>query len=168
MAALALARSGDTPAAEKLIAELDKAFPLDTLVQRNWLPVIRAAIALQRNEPSRALHLLQIASPVELGRSAEVGSPSLRPVYLRGEAFLAIHDGVRAAAEFQKFIEHRGLVRNSPWGPLARLGLARAYAMQGNAAKARSAYQDFLDIWKNADPEIPLLEQAKAEYAKLE
>ena len=89
------------------------------------------------------------------------------PAYLRGEAYLMLHDGNRAAAEFQKFIDHRGLVRNSPWGPLARLGLARAYAMQGDTTKARTAYQDFLTLWKDADPDIPILKQAKAEYARL-
>jgi len=167
MVALALARSGDVAAANKLAVGLDNAFPHDTMAQQNWLPVIRAAIALRRNDPKQALDLLQVTSAVELGRSAEVGSPSLRPVYLRGEADLAIHDGYRAATEFQKFIDHRGLVRNSPWGPLARLGLARAYAMQGNTAKARAAYLDFLNIWKNADSDIPLLQQAKAEYAML-
>jgi eukaryotic-like serine/threonine-protein kinase len=167
MAALAMARTGDTAAAEKLAATLDKAFPLDTLVQKNWLPVIRAAIALRRNDPAGAVELLQATSPIELARSAEVGSPSLRPVYLRGEAYLMLHDGNRAAAEFQKFIDHRGLVRNSPWGPLARLGLARAYALQGDTVKARAAYQQFLTTWKDADPDIPILIQAKAEYAKL-
>jgi eukaryotic-like serine/threonine-protein kinase len=167
MAALAMARTGDTVAAENLAAGLDKAFPLDTLVQKNWLPVIRAAIALHRNDPTGAVKLLQAASPIELARSAEVGSPSLRPVYLRGEAYLMLHDGNRAASEFQKFIDHRGLVRNSPWGSLARLGLARAYALQGDTVKAQAAYEQFLTTWKGADPDIPILIQAKAEYAKL-
>jgi eukaryotic-like serine/threonine-protein kinase len=168
MAALVLATTGDSAAAERIVTELDKAFPLDTLVQKNWLPVIRATIAMHRDNPMRAIELLQVTSPVELGRSAEVGNPSLRPVYLRGKAYLMLHDGNRAAAEFQKFIDHRGLVRNSPWGPLARLGLARAYAMQGDTVKARAAYVDFLTIWKNADPDNPVLQQARAEYAKLE
>ena len=88
------------------------------------------------------------------------------PVYLRGEAYLMSHDGNRAAAEFQKFIEHRSLVRNSPWGALARLGLARAYAMQNDSLKARIAYKDFLTLWKDADPDIPVLKEAKAESAK--
>ena len=89
------------------------------------------------------------------------------PVYVRGEAYLLLRDGHPAAAEFQKFIDHRGLVVNFPWGALARLGLARAYAMQGDTAKTRTAYQDFLTLWKDADPDIPILRQAKAEYAKL-
>ncbi len=160
-AALTLALSGDTPEAEKLAAELDKNFPLDTLVQRYRLPSIRAALALQRNDPARALELLQSLGALELGDGG-----ILLPVYLRGRAFLMLHDGNRAAAEFQKFVDHRGLVQNFPWGALARLMLARAYSMQGDAAKARAAYQDFLTLWKDADPDIPILKQAQAEYAK--
>ncbi len=162
MAALALARAGDTAGAKKLAAELDKTFPQHTLVQRYWLPTIRAGVALQRKDPNRAIELLKGASTIELG-----GRPSLAPAYLRGEAYLMLHDGNRAAAEFQKFIDHRGLVGNFSWGALARLGLARACAMQGDTAKARTAYQDFLTLWKDADPDIPILKQAKAEYAKL-
>ena len=109
------------------LAELDKDFPLDTLVQRYWLPVIRAAIALQRNDPKLAVELLEAASPIELAGATNISNPGLFPAYVRGEAFLMLHDGNRAAAEFQKFIDHRGLVRNSPIGMLARLGLARAY-----------------------------------------
>jgi predicted Zn-dependent protease len=161
MTALVLARAGDTPGAEKLAAELDKAFPLDTLVQRYWLPMIRAAIAMQRNDPSHAIELLQTANDIELYDSR------LLPAYLRGEAYLMLHDGTRAATEFQKFIDHRGLVRNLPWGALARLGLARAYAMQGDTTKARAAYQEFLTIWKDADPDVPILKQAQTEYSKL-
>ena len=163
MAALALARAGDTAGAEKLAAELAKTFPLDTLVQRYWLPTIRAAGALGRKDPNRAIELLKVASTIELGLPAQ-----LTPAYLRGEAYLMLHDGNRAAAEFQKFIDHRGLVMNFPWGALARLGLARAYALQGDTAKARAAYHDFLTLWKDADPDIPILKQAKGEYAKLQ
>ena len=166
IAALALARAGDTAGAEKLVAEFDKSFPLDTLVQRYWLPTIRAAIALQRKDANRAIELLKVASTVELSGPMNL-TIFLCPAYLRGEAYLMLHDGNRAAAEFQKFIGHRGLVGNFPWGALAHLGLARAYAMQGDTAKARSAYQDFLTLWKDADPDIPILKQAKAEYAKL-
>jgi predicted Zn-dependent protease len=167
MAALALARAGDTAGAEKLAAELDKAFPLDTLVQRYWLPAIRAGVALERKDPNRAIELLKAASAVELSVPASLAI-YLCPAYLRGEAYLMLHDGNRAAAEFQKFIDHRGVVGNFPWGALARLGLARAYAMQGDTAKAKTAYQDFLTLWKDADPDIPILKQAKAEYAKLQ
>ncbi len=166
MAALALARAGDTAAAEKLAAELDKTFPLDTLVQRYWQPTIRAAVALERKDPNRAVELLNLASTVELGQTTNL-TVILCPAYLRGEAYLMLHDGNRAAAEFQKFIDHYGLVLNFPWGALARFGLARAYAMQGSTVKARAAYQDFLTLWKDADPDIPILKEAKAEYAKL-
>jgi tetratricopeptide (TPR) repeat protein len=166
MAALALARAGDTAGAERLAAELDTGFPLDTQVQRYWLPTIRAGVALERQDPNRAIELLKAARMVELGLTTNL-EILMCPVYLRGEAYLMLHDGNRAAAEFQKFIDHRGLVRNFPWGALARLGLARAYAMQGDTAKARAAYQDFLTLWKDADPDIPILKEAKAEYAKL-
>ena len=170
-AALALARAGDTERAEKLAAELDKAFPLDTIVQRYWLPTIRAAVALQHKEPNRAVEQLKAASPIELGQSAQ-DNVFLCPVYLRGEAYLMLGDGNAASAEFQKFIDHYGLVVNFPWGALARLGLARAYALEamtdpGAHDKARAAYQDFLTLWKDADPDVPILIQAKAEYAKL-
>ncbi len=167
MAALALARAGDTAAAEKLAAELDKTFPLDTFVQRYWLPTIRAAVALERKDPNQAIELLQVASTIELGQPTNL-AVFLCPVYLRGEAYLMLHDGNRAAGEFQKFIDHRGLVVNFPWGALARLGLARAYALQGDTAKAKASYQDFLTLWKDADPDVPILNQAKAEYAKLQ
>jgi tetratricopeptide (TPR) repeat protein len=163
IAALALARTGDTVGAEKLAAELDRTFPLDTLVQRYRLPTIRAALALQRKDPTRAIKLLEGARAVELGDQGE-----LLPVYLRGEAYLMLHDGSAARAEFQKFVDHYGLVVNFPLGALARLGLARAYALQGDAVKARAKYQDFLALWKDADPDIPILKEAKAEYAKLQ
>jgi tetratricopeptide (TPR) repeat protein len=172
MAALALARAGDTAGAERLVAKLDKTFPLDTLVQGYWLPTIRAAVALQRKDPNRAVELLKAASAIELSLPTQV-TVSLCPVYLRGEAYLMLHDGNAAAAEFQKFIDHRGMVANFPWGALARLGLARAYALDAAADpaardKARSAYQDFLTLWKDADPDLPILKEAKAEYAKLQ
>jgi hypothetical protein len=108
---------------------------------------------------------LKAASSIELGKPLQFAI-YLCPVYLRGEAYLMLHDGNRAAGEFQKLIDHRGLVGNFQWGGLARLGLARAYAMQGDTVKARTAYQDFLTLWKDADPDIPILKQAKAEYAK--
>jgi tetratricopeptide (TPR) repeat protein len=166
IAALAISQTGDTAAAEKLAAELDKTFPLDTLVQRYWLPTIRAGVALKRNAPERAVELLKAASTIELVFPTNL-TISMCPVYLRGEAYLMLHDGNAAAAEFQKFIDH-GLALNFPWGALARLGLARAYAMQGDTAKAKAAYQDFLTLWKDADPDIPIFIAAKAEYAKLQ
>jgi DNA-binding winged helix-turn-helix (wHTH) protein/tetratricopeptide (TPR) repeat protein len=158
LAGLALARAGDTTGAEKLAAELDKTYPLNTYVQGYWLPSIRAAVALERKDPNGAIEALKGAPTIEGGA---------RPPYLRGEAYLMLHDGNAAAAQFQSFIDHPGVVYNTPWGALARLGLARAYALQGNTAKARAAYQNFLTLWKDADPDIPILQQAKAEYAKL-
>ncbi len=162
MAALALARAGDTAEAERLAKELDTAFPLDTLVQRYRLPSIRAAVALQRGNPEQAIEWLRVTSGIELGDAGY-----LLPAYLRGEAYLRLRDGKAAAAEFQKFIDHYGLVGNFPWGALARLGLARAYVEQGDSAKARAAYQDFLTLWKYADPDVPIYIEAKAEYARL-
>jgi serine/threonine protein kinase/Tfp pilus assembly protein PilF len=167
VAALALARAGDTAEAEKLAAELEKTYPLDTLVQRYWLPTIRAAVALERKDPNRAIELLKDAGAIELGQATSSLAIFLCPVYIRGEAYLMLHDGNSAAAEFQEFIDHRGVVVNFPWGALARLGLARAYAVQGDTAKAKAAYQDFLTLWKDADPDIPILIAAKADYAKL-
>jgi eukaryotic-like serine/threonine-protein kinase len=176
MAAVALARAGDTGAAEELAAELDKTFPLDTLVQRYWLPTIRAAVAAERKDPNRAVELLKETSAIELGDPNNF--VIFVPVYVRGEAYLTLGDGERAAAEFQKFVDHRGAVNNFPLGALARLGLARAYALEAKSAqgtgagaahaKARAAYQDFLTLWKDADPDIPILKKAKAEYAKLQ
>ena len=167
IAPLVLARAGDLAGAEKLAAELDNAFPLDTLVQKYWLPTIRAAVALQHQDPKQAIELLQASSTIELASPTRV-NVYLCPVYLLGEAYLMLHDGNAAATEFQKFIDHRGLVANFPWGALARLGLARAYAIQGDTTKARTAYQGFLTLWKDADPDIPIYKQAKAEYAKLQ
>jgi predicted Zn-dependent protease len=166
MVAVALARAGDTVGAEKLAAELDRSFPLGTLVQRYWLPSIRAATALESKDANRAIELLKEASPLDLS-APTILTVGLFPVYLRGEAYLMLHDGRGAEAEFQKFIDHRGLVGNYPWGAFARLGLGRAFATDGNTVKARAAYQDFLTLWKDADPDIPILKEAKAEYAKL-
>ncbi len=168
VAALALARAGDTAGAEKLAVELDKTYPLDTLVQRNWLPTIRAAVGLERKDPKRAIELLKETNSIELGQPTGSLAIFLCPAYVRGEAYLMLHDGNAAAAEFQKFIDHRGIVVNFPWGALARLGLARAYAMQGDTTKAKAAYQDFLTLWNDADPDVPVLITAKAEYAKLQ
>jgi tetratricopeptide (TPR) repeat protein len=173
IAALALARAGDTAGAERLAAELDKTYPLDTMVQRYWLPTIGAAVALEHKDPNRAVEQLKVVSAIELGSPNTTLSVYLCPVYLRGEAYLMLHNGNAAAAEFLKFIDHYGLVVNFPWGALARLGLARAYALDaatGPAAreKARTAYENFLTLWKDADPDIPVYQQAKAEYAKLQ
>ena len=171
VSALILARAGDTAQAEKLAGELDRAFPLSTLVQQYWLPSIRAAVAMQRNDPQRAVELLNISASLDLSQPT-LANIFLCPVYLRGEAYLMLRDGDAARAEFQKFTDYRGLVVNFPWGAFAHLGVARSYALEAakdpaNLGKARAAYWDFLSLWKDADPDIPILKQAKAEYAKL-
>jgi DNA-binding winged helix-turn-helix (wHTH) protein/tetratricopeptide (TPR) repeat protein len=158
-AALALALTGDTAVAERLEAELDRAFPLDTGFHRLEEPEIRAAVALQRKDPKRVIELLQGTRTIELGDN------SLLPAYLRGEAYLMLHDGNAAGVEFQKFFDHRGLVGNFSWAVLSHLQIGRAYALSGDKVKAKEAYQDFLTLWKDADPDIPMLKQAKAEYA---
>jgi len=172
MAALALARSGDVARAQKLADDLNKAFPLDTFVQRYWLPMIRAALALHSNDPARAVELLQETSPIELGQPT-LAAVYLCPAYVRGEAYLALHNGPAAAAEFQKFADHYGLVVNFPWGALARLGVARAYALEAakdpsSRDKARAAYQTFLTLWKDADTDTPVRIEARKEYARLQ
>ena len=167
MAAISLAMTGDIAATEKLADGLDKRYPLDTLVQRYWLPSVRAAIALSQKQPNSAIESLKGMGSLELGMVC-----NLAPAYLRGEAYLMLQDGSAAAAEFQKFIDHYGVVEAFPWGALARLGLARAYALEAQTdptyrEKARTAYQNFLTLWKDADPDIPIYKQAKAEYARL-
>ena len=168
--ALALAYAGDARQAKALTDDLGKRFPEDTVVQFNYLPTLHAKLELLHANPQEALVLLGAASPYELGVAAfdYYNWPSLYPVYARGEAYLAAHKGSEAAAEFQKILDHRGIVLNGPIGTLAHLQLGRAYAMSGEIAKARAAYQDFLTLWKDADPDIPILKQAKAEYAKLQ
>jgi class 3 adenylate cyclase/Flp pilus assembly protein TadD len=161
-AALSLAFAGDVARAQTLANDLDKRFPEDTIVQFNYLPTIRARLALNRNDSSKAVHALQTAAPYELGLAG-----GLYPVYVRGEAYLAAHQGSEAAAEFQKILDHRGIVLNEPIGALAHLGLARAYTTQRDTAKAKAAYQDFLTLWKDADSDIPVFIAAKSEYAKL-
>ena len=167
IAGLALALAGDSNMAEKLASELNKTFPLDTTVQGYWLPTIKAALALGRNNPGLAVEVLKAASPNEFGQPAMVNA-FLNPVYVRGEAYLALRNGSAAAAQFQNIIDHRGVAVNSPVGALAHLGLARAYALQGDTPKAHAKYQDFLALWKDADPDIPILREAKQEYAKLQ
>ncbi len=168
--ALALAYAGDANRARALADDLGKRFPEDTVVQFNCLPTLKAKLALLRSNPQQALDSLQAAAPYELGLPAYsfYNWPNLYPVYVRGEAYLAAHRGGEAAAEFQKILDHRGIVLNEPIGALAHLQLGRAYAMQGDTAKSRAAYQDFLMLWKDADPDIPILREAKSEYAKLQ
>jgi serine/threonine protein kinase/tetratricopeptide (TPR) repeat protein len=167
-AALALALAGDAAQAQKLADDLAKRYPEDTVVQFNHLPTIHAAIALDQNAPAQAIADLQPASPYELGTSAQTISLVLYPAYVRGLAYLAAHQGAPAAAEFQKILDHPGLAINEVIAPLAHLGLARARVLSGDKPGARNAYQDFLGLWQHADPDIPVLKQAKAEYAKLQ
>ena len=167
-AALALALSGDPGEAEKLAHNLNENFPEDTLVRFFHLPAIHAALALRQGDAQSAKESLIIAGTYELAYPLDPWGQAMTPVYMRGEAYLAAHQGAVAAAEFQKILDHRGLISNSPVGALAHLELGRAYAMQGDTAKAKSAYQDFLTLWKDADPDIPVLKQAKAEYSKLQ
>jgi predicted Zn-dependent protease len=167
--ALAFVFAGDTAKAQKLADEFEKQFPEDTIVKLNYLPPIRAQIALNQNDPSKAIEVLQEAAPYELGLEGEGGfAISLYPVYVRGRVYLAARRGNEAAAEFQKILDHPGIVFNEAIGALAHLGLARAFVLQGDTAKARAAYQDFLRLWKDADPGIPILKEAKAEYARLQ
>jgi len=168
-AALALAIAGDTARARALADELNKRFPLNTVAQSVWVPMIRGQVGLRRNTPSSNIELLQVAVPYELGVSIGLlGYSCIYPAYVRGEAYLASKQGTAAAAEFQKILDHRGLVRNCPTAALAHLGLARANVLQGDTAKAKAAYQDFLSLWKDADSDIPIFIVAKAEYAKLQ
>jgi eukaryotic-like serine/threonine-protein kinase len=169
-AALALAYTRDDKRAQTLTDDLDKRFPEDTLVQFNYLPTLRAKLALNRENAWRGLEILRAATPYELGMttSSTYGWNSLYPVFVRGEAYLAAHQGSEAAAEFQKILDHRVIVLNEPIGALAHVQLGRAYSMQGDTAKAKATYQDFLTLWKDADPDIPIYIQAKAEYAKLQ
>jgi len=178
-AALAYAMAGDTARAESMAQDLNKRFPLDTQVQFLWLSAIHAQAALIRKNPTVALDSLQAAIPVELGQIKFVDNIScLYPTYIRGKAYLAAGQGQPAAAEFQKVIDHSGIVWNCWTGALAHLGVARANAVQAKTSqgadadaahtRALTAYQDFLTLWKDADPDIPILKQAKAEYAKLQ
>ena len=169
-AALALAMANDFSGTRAIEDDMGKRFPADSSVQFNYLPTVRAALALSRREPGQAEEALQIAVPHELGipRSGISGLfGALYPVYFRGQAYLAANRGSAAAAEFQKILDHRGIVVSDPIAALAHLQLGRAYVRMGDKEKAKSAYQDFLALWKNADAELPILQQAKQEYAKL-
>ena len=168
VAAIALALMNDAGQSSRLVDDLVKRYPEDTVVQFNYLPTIRAALALQAGNAAKAVQELEAASPYELGVPALPFTLSLHPVYLRGEAYLAQHQGTAAAAEFQKLIDHPGVVQNEPMASLAHLGLARGYAIAGDNGKSRTAYQDFFALWKGADGDVPILKQARAEYAKLQ
>jgi eukaryotic-like serine/threonine-protein kinase len=163
LAALTLARIGDTPKAKLLVEELEKSYPSNTLLKFYWLPVIRAAVELSNGHSSEAIVDLEGAAPYELTQRG-----NLHPAYERGQAFLLSHNGTAAVVEFQKLLDHRGIVQNAVTGALAHLQIGRAYALAGDTAKAKGAYQDFFNLWKEADPDIPILKQAKAEFARLE
>jgi DNA-binding winged helix-turn-helix (wHTH) protein len=168
-AALAFAYARDDARAKALADDLDKSFPEDTIVQFNYLPSVRGRLALNKGDASGAIAILGGSVPYELGatRAVALDWTPMFPVFVRGEAYLASRQGDKAAAEFEKILDHRGLVLNQPIGALAHLGLGRAYLLQGDTVKAKAAYVDFLTLWKYADPDIPILKQAKAEYAKL-
>jgi serine/threonine protein kinase/Flp pilus assembly protein TadD len=158
-AATALALAGDVAQAEKLIEELGQRFPVDTLINAVGMPTARGLVEIKRGKPAKAIDLLRAAAPYEAG--------NFWPIYVRGRAYLGAKAGTEAAAEFQKILDHRGVAPASPLYPLAYLGLARAWALAGDAARSRKAYQDFLALWKDADPDIPILQEAQQEYAKL-
>jgi eukaryotic-like serine/threonine-protein kinase len=170
LAALALARIGDADQAKRMADDLAGRFPLNTVINRYWLPTIYASIEIQRSNPARAVELLQTTAQYELGSPLpqfEVGG-TLYPVYVRGQSYLLLHQGTAAVGEFQKFLDQRGVAVNCPLAALARLQLARAYVLAGDSKTAGGSYEEFFALWKDADPDIPILKQAKEEYAKLE
>jgi DNA-binding winged helix-turn-helix (wHTH) protein/predicted Zn-dependent protease len=167
--AFALALSGDSSRSQTLADDLSRRFPADTRVAFTYLPTLRALLALNHSEPSKAIELLRTAIPYELASgTGAVRAHRLYPAYVRGEVYLAAHQGQEAAVEFQKILDHRGIVVSEPIGALAHVQLGRAYVLAGDKDKARVAYQDFLMLWKDADPDIPILKEAKAEYARLQ
>jgi eukaryotic-like serine/threonine-protein kinase len=169
-AALALALVGDSVRAQALADDLENRFPDDTVVRFNYAPTLHGQLALNSShDGAKAIDALAVTSPYELGiPGSSTFSANLYPVYIRGEAFLAARQGTQAAAEFQKIVDWRGVVVNEPIGALAHLGLARSYALAGNSLKSRNAYDAFFTVWKDADPNIPILKQAKAEYARIQ
>jgi tetratricopeptide (TPR) repeat protein len=167
-ASLTLSRVGETARAKAIVEELQKSYPSQTVLKVYWLPTIKAAIELNANNPNQALVFLEAAAPYELAKPPQFQVGTLYPTYIRGLAQLMAHNGSAAASEFQRIIDHSGIVLNFPLGALAHLQLGRAYAMSGGTAKAKRAYQDFFALWKDADPDIPILKEAKAEYAKLQ
>jgi serine/threonine protein kinase/tetratricopeptide (TPR) repeat protein len=168
LAALVLARIGEAVRAKTIVGQLEKSYPSQTVLKVYWLPTIKAAIELNANNAAQSLVYLEAAAPYELGAPPPFQIGTLYPAYIRGQAQLMAHNGAAAAVEFQKLMDHRGIVLDFVAGSLAHLQLGRAYAMAGDTAKAKSAYQDFLTLWKDADPDIPILKEAKAEYAKLQ
>ena len=166
-AALALARAGDSARARAIVEELEKSYPSQTMLKVYWLPTIKASIELNSNNAAQALVFLEATAPYDLGQAPPWQYGTMYPVYVRGQAQLMAHNGAAAASEFQKFLDHPGVTINFPLGALAHLGLARSYALAGDIAKARAKYQDFFKLWKDADTDIPILKEAKAEFEKL-
>jgi len=169
-AGVALALTGDVTQAQSIAADLDQRYPEDTSVRSSYLPTLRALVSLQGGQPSRAIEQLQAARPYEFADPAInfiAFFGSFYPVYVRGEAYLAAHRATEAAAEFRKILEHRGLLLADPLGARVRLELGRALALSGDAEQARAAYQDLLELWTDADPDLPVLKQARAEYVTL-
>jgi hypothetical protein len=167
-AAMVAALSGDTAQAQKLAEDLNRRFPEVTLVQFTYLPAVRGLLAAHRGNSQEAVENLYPLSSHERVTPLDWVAPYMVPTYIRGEAHLALHQVSDAVADFQMIVDNAGVVQNCPIGALAHLGLGRAYALQVNTGKAKAAYQDFLTLWKDADPDIPILKQAKAEYAKLQ
>jgi eukaryotic-like serine/threonine-protein kinase len=168
LSALALARAGDSSQAQTIMAALKKSEPSNTFLKVYWFPVIEASMEIAQHAPDHAVIALEPALPYELGNPPPESAGTLHPAYLRGLAYLDQKNGAAAAVEFQKLLDHPGIVQNFLLGSLAHLQMGRAYAISGDQAKARSAYQDFFAVWKDADPDIPILKEAKAEYAKLQ
>ena len=166
-AALALSRAGEPVQARNIIEKLNAQYPLNSFLQHYWFPTIRAAIELNQGNAEAAIDALQGKTAYELGVPPGLNLGPMYPVYIRGEAYLKARRPQDAAEQFRKMIEHRGVTMNFPLGSLAHLQLARALAMSGDTAAARREYQHFFALWKDADPEIPVLQTAKAEYAKL-
>ncbi len=168
LAALTLARIGETARAKTILEELEKNYTSDTILKVYWLPAIKAAMELKANNSTQAVLSLEPAAPYDLAGPPQFQLGTMYPAFIRGQAYLLAHNGAAAAAEFQRVLDHSGIVLNFVTGSLAHLQIGRAYALSGDTAKAKAAYQDFLALWKDADPNIPILKQAKAEYAKLQ
>src|SRR5262249_42878741 len=161
LAALALARVGEVARAKVIVDELAKSNATNTVYKLYWLPTLNTAIEFRAGNLNQALVLLKAAAPYELGGPPPFQAGTLYPCYFRGQTYLGLHNGIAAATEFKKFLDHRGIVVNFPLGALAYLGLARAYSLSGDVAKSRASYQDFLTLWKDADPNIPILNHPK-------
>ena len=170
-AAVAAGLTGDSKRAQALADHLETEFPEDTSVRFSYLPVIHLIVALNHNDPARAVGALERAIPYELGAhrcSVVIFFGALDPILFRGEAYLAGHKGPEAAREYQKLLDHSGPMVGDPVAVLAHLGLARSYALSGDASKARNQYKEFLTLWKDADPDLPVLQKARAELTRLQ